>query len=79
VVLVFKRQTVNAPRKGAGRQRTPPQGLDRASAGCRFPLRQDSYWTMQYHSANCRELTGYDPETLIDNCKLSYYDLIHSR
>ena len=32
---------------------------------------------MQYLSANCRALTGYDAEALLDNSKLSYYDVIH--
>ena len=37
----------------------------------------DTYWTMQYLSTNCRSLTGYDAEDLIDNSRRSYYDLIH--
>lgn len=45
--------------------------------GIVFRCGTDSYRTMQYLSANCRALTGYDAEALLDNSKLSYYDVIH--
>ncbi len=37
----------------------------------------DKNWTMQFLSEGTRELTGYSPEDLINNNKLSYNDLIH--
>jgi diguanylate cyclase (GGDEF)-like protein/PAS domain S-box-containing protein len=38
----------------------------------------DESWTMQFVSAGAKELTGYDPEDLIDNRLLSYASLIHA-
>jgi len=37
----------------------------------------DADWTMQYLSASCLDLTGYAPEDLIGNARLSFADLIH--
>lgn len=34
-------------------------------------------WTMLFVSDGCKELTGYNPEDLIDNAKISFNDLIH--
>ena len=36
----------------------------------------DENWTMLYLSAQCKNITGYDPEDLINNKKLSFNDLI---
>ncbi len=36
----------------------------------------DANWTMQYVSAGCYKLTGYQPESLIDNKELSFNELI---
>ncbi len=36
----------------------------------------DPQWTMRYISQGCAELTGYQPESLLANRDLSYYDLI---
>jgi diguanylate cyclase (GGDEF)-like protein/PAS domain S-box-containing protein len=36
----------------------------------------DRLWTMRYLSEGCVELTGYEPEDLIDNRMLSYHDVI---
>lgn len=78
VVLVFKDQTVErAAQRALADSERHLKALIAHVPGVVFRCGMDSYWTMQYLSANCRELTGYDPETLIDNCKLSYYDLIH--
>ena len=78
VVLVFKDQTVErAAQRALADSERHLKALIAHVPGVVFRCGMDSYWTMQYLSANCRELTGYDPETLIDNGKLSYYDLIH--
>ncbi|MDK2981104.1 MAG: hypothetical protein PWQ55_1451 [Chloroflexota bacterium] len=37
----------------------------------------DAEWSMEYLSNGCLSLTGYSPEELIDNARLSYNDLIH--
>ncbi|HRR33451.1 MAG TPA: PAS domain S-box protein [Kiritimatiellia bacterium] len=78
VVLVFKDQTAErAAQKALADSESRLKALIAHVPGVVFRCGMDSYWTMQYLSANCRELTGYDPDTLLDNRKLSYYDLIH--
>ena len=78
VVLVFKDQTVErAAQKALADSERHLKALIAHVPGVVFRCGMDSYWTMQYLSANCRELTGYDTEALIGNSKLSYYDLIH--
>ena len=37
----------------------------------------DRDWTMLFISQGCYELTGYKPESLLNNAVLSYNDLIH--
>ncbi len=37
----------------------------------------DRDWTMEFLSETCRQLTGYDPEDLIENRRVSFGDLIH--
>ncbi len=45
--------------------------------GMVYKCRSDRNWTMEYISDGCFEITGYHPDELIDNKKLSYNDLIH--
>lgn len=45
--------------------------------GIAFRCANDPSWTMQYLSPGCRDLTGYTPEDLLGNAKLSFADLIH--
>lgn len=45
--------------------------------GIAYRCRNDRYWTMDFISNGCRELTGYQAEDLIDNRKKAYADLIH--
>jgi len=44
--------------------------------GMAYKCNYDRDWTMQYISAGCLELTGYTPESLINNRDLSFNDLI---
>lgn len=44
--------------------------------GMAYRCNYDRDWTMQYVSAGCLELTGYPPESLLDNRDLSFNDLI---
>lgn len=45
--------------------------------GIAYSCCNDTQWTVNFLSAGCFELTGYRPETLINNASLCYGDLIH--
>ncbi len=45
--------------------------------GMAYRCRYDHDWTMEFVSQGCLELTGYLPEDLILNNKVSYAELIH--
>ena len=42
-----------------------------------YRCRNNRSWSMEYVSAGCRELTGYDPVQLIDSHSLTFNSLIH--
>ena len=44
--------------------------------GMVYRCKNDKNWTMKFISAGCLSLTGYEPEDLLDNNKLSYNELI---
>ena len=44
--------------------------------GLAYRCNFDENWTMQYVSDGCFNLTGYPPESLLNNRDLSYYDII---
>lgn len=44
--------------------------------GMAYRCNYDREWTMRYVSRGCIELTGYQPESILDNQELSYNDLI---
>lgn len=41
-----------------------------------YQCRNDPQWTMEFVSAGCREVTGYQPEDLIGNRRIAYAELI---
>lgn len=44
--------------------------------GMAYRCNYDREWTMRYVSRGCIDLTGYQPESILDNYELSYNDLI---
>lgn len=44
--------------------------------GMAYRCRYDEHWTMLFVSSGCRELTGYEPEDLINNKRISFAELI---
>ena len=44
--------------------------------GIAYRCKNDPNWTMEFISDGCKELTGYEPEQLINNNELSYSDII---
>ena len=44
--------------------------------GMAYRCRNDRAWTMEFVSEGCRDLTGYAPEDLIGNRKISFNELI---
>ena len=44
--------------------------------GMAYRCKFDKNWTMEFVSQGCEKLTGYKPEELINNCIISFQDLI---
>ena len=45
--------------------------------GMAYRCRNDGFWTMEFVSDGCRELTGYDAGAIIGNRHTSYEEIIH--
>lgn len=45
--------------------------------GMVYRCRNDKDWTMEFVSEGCRSLTGYQPDDLIHNSRVTYAELIH--
>ena len=44
--------------------------------GMAYKCKNDRNWTMMFVSEGCKDLTGYSPEEITDNSRVSYGDLI---
>ncbi|MEP1216660.1 MAG: diguanylate cyclase [Marinobacter sp.] len=44
--------------------------------GMAYRCRYDEHWTMVFVSSGCRELTGYEPDELMNNKRVSFAELI---
>jgi len=44
--------------------------------GMAYKCENDRDWTMRFVSKGCKDLTGYNPEEIVDNSHVSYGDLI---
>src|SRR5687767_3502751 len=44
--------------------------------GFAYRRRDDAQWTMEFLSAGCREITGYDPHRFLANQSLAFAELI---
>jgi PAS domain S-box-containing protein len=45
--------------------------------GMAYRCNDDRDWTMQFVSEGCRALTGYEPQHIIGNARISYASIIH--
>lgn len=45
--------------------------------GMAYRCKYDSFWTMEFVSQGCVELTGYSADDLVENNTISYAELIH--
>jgi len=45
--------------------------------GMAYRRKHDEKWTMEFVSEGCTELTGYQPEEIVNNRRFAFVDLIH--
>ena len=78
VVLVFRDQSSErAAHKALSLSESRLSLLMNNFPGIVYRCGLDTYWTMEFISQGCKELTGYDVAALLDNTVLSFFDLIH--
>lgn len=68
-----RKQTEEALKESQRRLMTLMGNLPGMAYRCRF----DEDWTMEFVSEGCYDLTGYRPEDLINNHKISFSQVIH--
>ena len=79
VVLVFRDQSSErAAQKALVESERRLSTLLNNLPGMAYRCRMDSYWTMEFVSQGCAALTGYPPADLLDNARMTYFDLIHA-
>ncbi|MCX8160746.1 MAG: PAS domain S-box protein [Candidatus Saccharicenans sp.] len=84
VILVFRDQTAEREAQNQILQAREElreknrflENLITSLPGMVYRCRNDRNWTMEYIAGTCKEITGYEPEDLIENKKISYNDLI---
>ena len=45
--------------------------------GMAYRCQNDRHWTMEFVSQGCKKLTGYKPQDIVNNSRISYNGLIH--
>jgi len=79
VVLVFRDQSSErSAQKALIESERRLSTLMNNLPGMAYRCRMDTYWTMEFISQGCIDLTGYKIEDLLGNERMSYFDLIHS-
>lgn len=76
VSLVDATQQVQAQQALAASHRSLSNLLDGLPAMV-YRCRNNRHWSMEYVSAGCHALTGYQPEQLTNSCEVTFNSLIH--
>lgn len=71
--ITERHQAVEALRESQRRLMTLMGNLP----GMAYRCKKDKQWTMEFVSEGCQMLTGYFPEDLVENKRLSYSQLVH--
>jgi PAS domain S-box-containing protein len=77
--FVFLQRDITARKRAEAEQREKDRALATLFSnlpGMAYRCRNDGLWTMEFVSAGCRDLTGYDPEALIGNKETSFEAII---